>query len=55
MVETFQGSSDEVKRQMNEWFAEHSVKVEYGMQDHVRGELCVTIIYTELREVELGD
>jgi hypothetical protein len=54
MVEIFQGAPAEVKREMNQWFAEHeNIRLEWALQDGSR-DLLVTIIYTELREVEIN-
>jgi hypothetical protein len=51
MVEIFQGAPAEVKREMNQWFAEHeNIKLEWVLQDGSR-DFLVAIIYRELENV----
>jgi len=54
MVEIFQGKHTEVKRELNQWFADNAdIGIEYVLQDVVfyngalHSELTITVIYSE--------
>ena len=51
MVEIFEGAHTEVKKQRNDWLAEHErICIERTMRSAVGRELTVTLIYTEPEE-----